>query len=385
MTVYRISFAINASNEMRAMQKIDRHGLNVSDTLPIKSIDEQAGLIILEPNVDSSLLTDSFYKSIRNDKDIVVIQDELSIKRSKEIIKSSHRVETQLKRLLMYVLPDIGDVIGEILGNPEQQLKKKTKIEWSKEIQALSFGDTISNIEADISVHLRKKLITGDGLLTLISTSSDFDALRQSVSDLIQPKTVWSCIEPILDRCPCELSLIRLQLFRLHRLRNMAAHPQTILDSEVLEARHCARHIMRYIGKTKRTYQQSMALTMKTLADSMKPIVEVLVKMPEFATEFNKQFSPIIETMKTACTPNPTDLKSLTHALKGLDWASIIPKIDGYNDVKKELEEKGAKNLLAEYLDETESLKYDLGSLGDDTETTEDEENSEENHRKDKL
>lgn len=358
MTSHRISLAVNAKNEVQAMKKIDGHGLNISDSLPLKDIDKQAGLVILEPMMEESLLTDEFYKSIRKDKDIVVIRDDLSIKRSRDILKSTHRVETQLKRLMMYVLPDLSKVIGDMLGQPN---KDKSKIEWSQDIQDLSFGKVVSYLEIDVSALLRRQIGNGEGLLSLIQTSSSYDELRAGITNLLTPKTVWSSIEPLLVNS-CELSFIKSQLGTMKKLRDKAAHPQTILKSEVSDVKNAERHVMRYIGEIKSSFRQDLQQSMKTLVDSIKPIIESLsANIPNFQQEIIKAYTPMIDAFKTVIVPQSIiDASAIASAIPKIDWPSVMPKMDGYAEMMKSLELKDSKNLFDEYLNQIPSIEKEL-------------------------
>lgn len=357
MKTYKLSLAVNAENEVAAMKIIDKHGLKVSDKLSLRSIDKRAGLIILEPEVEKEVLTDSFYESLLKDNNIVTISDELSVERSSEIIKIAQNVENQLKKLLMYVLPDIAEVLDVMLGVP---FEKRTKIEWSKEIQRLTLGGTIKNLEVDISHLTRQKLTSNDNLLTLISSSKDFEDFKESVNKVVEPKTVWSYIEALLEK-PVPLSHIKNKLDELCKLRNMAAHPQVITARDIARAKDCQAHLMRYIGATKSEFQASIQKRLSELSASVKPLIEFINKEygQAFNSGFQDKFKPILDAVATSNASTKPAFDKIN--LQAIDWTNVLPQISGYDEIMKELTKKGTETLLEQYLQETDELKTELG------------------------
>ena len=104
--LYRLEIAVRADTELLAINKLKDLGLSRVDQIKASDIDQQAELYILKVEADINELVNKFYATVQSDSNIYILSDESSIERSHTILKESSIVELQIRKLLLYILPE---------------------------------------------------------------------------------------------------------------------------------------------------------------------------------------------------------------------------------------------------------------------------------------
>lgn len=366
---YSIEFAVESSTEIKAMNRLKSLGIENADEAKLSDLDRQAGLFFIKVFANEADLTDEIYHSILNAEDIFILSDELSAKRAQQIIELTSPVEEQLKKLLICVLPETEKVLSHIIQEHQRHktdTQAASRIEWSKKISDFSFGELPKVLEEDISELAKKQLLSSEGLLSLIASAKDFDALKGELIRLSQPKTVWKSVCTVLEK-PVEYEYLAGQLADLCKARNEAAHLNTITVKRLNTVKKSQKHVMSCIGQIKSSYRDDLRANMDTLAKSMKSILESAVKIdPSIFTGYQQMisetFKPFTETISKLqldiTSPAFTDaIKQNTEfqieiAKSMTDSVSNMIKFDstGYQEIMRDFTSTGISETMASYM-----------------------------------
>ena len=382
---YSIEFAVESSSEVKAMDRLKSLGITNADEAKLSDLDRQAGLFIIKVSVSEADLTDAIYSNILSAEDVFILSDELSAARAQQIIELTAPVEQQLKKLLICVLPETEKVLSHII-QAHQKHQSSTqpvgRIEWSKKISDFSFGELPKVLEEDISGLAKTQLLSSEGLLSLIASAKDFNALQEELVRLSQPKTVWNSICTVLEK-PIEYEHIASQLADLSKARNEAAHLNTITFKRLNKVKKSQKHIMSCINHIKSSYRDDLRASMDTLAKSMKSILDSAVKIdPSIFTGYQQMISETFKPFTESVSKLQLDIKSPAFAniikqniafqsqiTQGLaDSIKNMVKYDpsGYQEVMRDLSSMGISEAMASYVKEASDMKLDIGKIIDE-------------------
>lgn len=299
-TSYSLEIAVRADTELLAINKLKDLGLSRADQVKTGDIDQQAGLYILKVESDIDELVNKFYASARGDYDVYILSDEASIERSQIIIKESSIVELQIRKLLLYILPETKKFFLDIINNIQKFKTSKntptTDIEWCAMIGGFTFGELIEVLETDISEVARTSVLSDRGLAELIVSVNGFDEFKSKIQEVSTPKPIWNLVNKIIEK-PIEYRHISQKIRELYELRNAASHVQVITPQDVENAVKCRKHIMRYIGRIKSNYQVELQGNLKNIAKTMAESLNIAYKInPRIFDDYLKQIqNPLAE------------------------------------------------------------------------------------------
>lgn len=402
--LYSLEFAVKSPSELRAMERLEALGIAKAKQAKLSDLDRQAGLFIIRVDAEESELTDEVYKKLLADKDIFILSDELSAKRAQKIITLTATVEQQLKKLLIYVLPETEKVFNDIANAHQKhgaEFKPTTRIEWCQKINNFSFGELPLVLETDISALVKAQLLSSEGLVSLITSAQDFEALKATMLELSKPKTVWSSIHTILET-PTEYAHISAALKSLCEARNDAAHLNTITQKRLAETEKHHKHVMSYIGAVKSSYRENLQASMKRLAEAIKPVFESAVKIdPAIFTGYQKMMTETLKPLTDTVSKLQLDIVSPGFAeavKKNADYQIQISKsltsvfnnmkpLAGFQETIRQMSESGFLGHMQTTLSEVGKLRFDLmmGTIpGEDaTKPDEDDDSNDDRKRKD--
>ena len=318
---YELELAIDAANESEAKKRLSRiFGKEVTDEINKVNLSKHGDLYFVRHHFASSQLSDENYNKLKKDNKILVLSDSLAIERAKKLLEYCLPVEVQLKKLLTYVYPSIMAVF-------DGKTDKKSRIALCKQINSWYLGDLLGRLEIDITLERRKKLFIEDGnvLTDILKSSKTFDDFRNTILKQIQPNMVWDQVCVVLEK-PVNYLDIKDKLHSLRYLRDKAAHPQIILDSDVKLAKEYSEIIMSRICGVKNNYG-------KELSKSIRSLEEVL---SEIARACTMDMQKIMNGSVCAMPNLSEDIKKLTDsinsanpvlAMKGIDWLAIDSEI----------------------------------------------------------
>ncbi len=374
---YFLEFAVQAHNEFQAMKRLKLLGLSKAEDAKLADLDYQADLFVIRVESTDDELTDDAYSKILDAKDVYILSDELAEYRSRQILKIVSPVERQLKKLLICVLPETEKVLDDIINTYQKHktnLKPTTRIEWCKKIDDFSLGEIIRVLEVDISEVATKNLLTSKGILGMIATSQDFDTLKNDITELITPKTVWTSISALLDKS-ADFSYIARELNDLLTVRNDAAHLKTITQQQLDDASKNQKHVMGHIAKTKSDYQTQLKANMDSMSRSMKSIVDSVVRIDPLLLEDIRQtlettYRPLLASIaniqKEIATPLTADIiknnaKFTTELSKGM--AATIEQMKPfpeYKEMMSQFNQSGVQEAIRSMSKEASQLKAEL-------------------------
>ncbi len=363
---YELEFAIDSKNEFEALNIISQiFGYKIKNEVNIYGIAKRSNLIFINHRFIKADLTDDNYRKLHDHgKLLTIVNDELSAERASELLKICIPVETLLKRLLIYVWPEI-----LIALDKKDYQEKQAKIDICNNINRLSLGKLINLLEVDLSEKSREAIMCGSNkpLFILINESENFDNLKDKIKPFIEPYTIWSQINIILEK-PVEYSHISKQIRSLKLLRDKAAHPQTILKADLKKAQKDAKHIVDTIGKIRNDYYNALSDSIKKIHDTFEQTSEYISKCISDVVNENtlKTMSETIPKETTEAIQKISKIISasnITKAVANINWGDIAAKVrkadPEIDAIFKKFENDGAKNALDSL---NESLKKELDS-----------------------
>ncbi len=379
---YSIEFAVEASTEFKAINRLKDLGVSHADEAKLSDLDRQAGLFMINVLMLESEMTDEVYHKISKAKDVFILSDELSAARGEKILQLTLVIERQLKKLLVCIIPEIEKVLIDIIDNHQKHGIKSTPtgiIEWCQKIHDFSFGELPGVLEEDISRLARERLNTGDAMLLLIAESKDFDNLKLRATNLFETRTVWNSICSILES-PVQYEHISGALNKVIDARNKAAH-QNIITKKILDqTRKNQKHIMSRIGTIKSTYRENLKVNMEQLSKSMKAIMDSVATIdPTIFTEYQKQISQTFQPLTEAVArlklniASPEFKKIVTYnseiqsQLSKATAESLrnMKSLQVYNDIARELAKNNFTRYLQNSLSEIDKIQPDIQRLLD--------------------
>ncbi len=373
---YKLEFAVEAKTELKALNRLKELGVPNSLDAKLSDLDMQAGLIIITIKADKELLTDEMYRHVSKAKDVSILSDGLSAVRSYQIIKKSLEVENQIKKLLIYVLPEIENVIDSIIKKYQKRSSKgicvKT-IDWCKKIHDFSFGELRKVLALDVSYLMRQQVSNESTLPLLIASASSFDDLKDKVQKMSEVKLVWDVVNSILEK-PVEYSRISKALKNINEARNDAAHLSTITLKELERAQKDCRYVMRYIKEVKSNYRYGIIKDLNALASCAKGIVDSFRKnyYDQFV-EFNKvlfeALKPTVDMISNIKIPSGENLQEVIQ--KNVDYQkqianSLMESIkqsigpEEWNETMKKLEDDDFRKNIADMQNEAKGIEREL-------------------------
>lgn len=379
---YSIEFAVEASTEFKAINRLKDLGVSHADEAKLSDLDRQAGLFMINVSMLESEMTDEVYHKISKAKDVFILSDELSAARGEKILQLTLVIERQLKKLLVCIIPEIEKVLIDIINNHQKHGIKSTPtgiIEWCQKIHDFSFGELPGVLEEDISRLARERLNTGDAMLLLIAESKDFDNLKLRATNLFETRTVWNSICSILES-PVQYEHTSGALNKVIDARNKAAH-QNIITKKILDqTRKNQKHIMSRIGTIKSTYRENLKVNMEQLSKSMKAIMDSVATIdPTIFTEYQKQISQTFQPLTEAVArlklniASPEFKKIVTYnseiqsQLSKATAESLrnMKSLQVYNDIARELAKNNFTRYLQNSLSEIDKIQPDIQRLLD--------------------
>ena len=375
--LYSLEFAVKSPTELQAMELLKTLGITKADEAKLSDLDRQAGLFIIRVNAEEAELTDEVYKNILADKDIFILSDDISAKRARQIISITTKVEQQLKKLLICILPETEKVLNDIIETHQKHktaLNPISRIEWCEKINNFSFGELPKVIKEDMSELAKRRLLSSEGLLSLITSAKDFEALKTTIAELSKPKTVWNSICAILDN-PVEYDYISYAITELCEARNDAAHMNIVTAKRIAEATKNQKHVMRYIGSIKSDYRENLRANMKSLTESMNYILESAVKIdPAIFAGYQEMmldmFKPLVDTISNLkldiVSPGFTEaVKSSTEYKTQIarSFTSIfdnMKQLDGFQETMKQIADVGFSKAISASVEKASMLNINL-------------------------
>lgn len=389
-TSYSLEFAVKSTTELKAMDRLKALGISRADEAKLSDLDRQAGLFIIRVDIEEAELSDDVYKRLLGANDVFILSDELSAKRAKRIISLTTTIEQQLKKLLICVLPETEKVFNDIVNTHQKhksELKPTNRIDWCKIINNFSLGELPRVLEEDISKFAKKQLLSSEGLLSLIISAEDFDALKKEITELSKPKIIWNSINSILEK-PVEYSHISGSLKNLCLARNDAAHLKTITAKQLAKVEKDQKYVLSYIGETKSSYRESLQTNMRGLSESMKLFLDHAVKIdPLVVDEYQKRMSDIFKPVADTVSRFHVDITSpeFANAVKKnanyqsqlaksfSDVIKNIKKTDEYKEIEQQFSETDFSNYMSNLNKEAAELKSDLEETVETKQKTESE------------
>lgn len=343
---YELELAIESAGEFEAINKLSRiFGREIANEINRTNLSKHGDLFFIKYHFTNEQLSDENYKKLNKDNKILVVSDGLAIKRASKILEYCLPIEVQLKKLLTYVYPSILEVF-------DGKTDKKSRIKLCKQINSWNLGDLLERLEFDISLKRREELFIKDGhlLASMLKTSKTFNDFKNAILPQIQPNTVWDQVCVILEN-PVEYTSIKEKLHTLRYLRNKAAHPQIILDSEVKAAKENSKIVMGCIQNVKNNYGKELSKSIKTLEElvnkttqfyTTSEMQEIMKKLSSSAPDLSKNMNKIAEVINSA---------NLALAMKNIDWLAIDSEMRKSDLELKEIMERFDNNDVKTVID----------------------------------
>ena len=340
---YELEFAIDLENEFRALKVLaDVFGENIKREIKFPEVAKRDELVFITHRFTKDELSDDNYKKLlKNEKTLLIIKDELCVKRAAKLLEVCIPVETALKRLLIYIWSEISTVL-------DGKHDKKTKIEICSQINRLYLGDLLKLLEIDLSSKKREGLLVNNDniFLKIVNESEDFADFKRRLAPYMTPKTVWEQVNIMLKK-PTDYSFISGQLHELKRLRDKAAHHHTILLKDLNSAKKYSKHVLSRITNVRNDYYDELSKSIqaftKTMSEVFKksPLDTVSQIISESTANLSSTSSMLNEVIAKITRASQVDLNKI---IAQTNWNVINDEMRANGSEMKDILERFDKN-----------------------------------------
>ncbi len=345
---YELEFAIDSENEFKALRVLaDVFGDNIKREIKFPEVAKRDELVFITHRfTEDELSDDNYNKLLKNEKTLLIIKDELCVKRAAKLLEFCIPVETALKRLLIYVWSEISSTL-------DGKHDKKTKLEVCSQINHLYLGDLLKLLEVDLSSKKREMLLADNGKLLsgVLNESENFMDFKQKLIPYITPKTVWEQVNIMLKE-PIDYSFISGQLHELKKLRDKAAHHHTILLKDLNDAKKYSKHILSRITNVRNDYYDELSESIRAFTKTMS---EAFKKFPSDAISqiIPKNTFNLSNTLSEAIAKMTEAPKiDLSKIIEQTNWNAINDEMRANDPEMKEIlesfDKKGANDAIKE-------------------------------------
>lgn len=345
---YELELAIDAKSEFAAIELLSKvFGEHVKKDILIKDFGKYGDLFFVKHRFSIDQLSDKNYEELNKSANILVISDQLSIKRASKLLEICLPVEVQLKKLLSYVYPEIIQIL-------DGKCDKKTRIKLCKQINSLTLGDLLERLSIDMTARKREEIFISNGtkFTEILDSSMSFTDFKEKLLPQIRPNTVWDQVCTVLEK-PVSYDALKKELGSLRFLRNKAAHPQIIFDNDIKIAKKYAKFVMDHIGAVKNNYKEELLKSMKTLSKTMSDLVYNC--NPRLKEILKCSFSAppaVLESIGKISTslsaPNPA--LSFAKTMDNIDWLTFdsdMRKFDPeFDEIMRQFERNDASGAI---------------------------------------
>ena len=345
---YELEFAIDSENEFKALKILANvFGENIKREIKFPEVAKRDELVFITHRFTKDELSDDNYKKLlKNEKTLLIIKDELCVKRAAKLLEICIPIETALKRLLIYVWSEISSTL-------DNKHDKKAKLDICSQINCLYLGDLLKLLEVDLSSKKREMLLVDNGKLLseVLNESKNFMDFKQKLIPYITPKTVWKQVNIMLKE-PIEYSFISGQLHGLKKLRDKAAHHHTILLKDLNDAKKYSKHILSRITNVRNDYydelSESIQAFTKTMSEAFKkfPLDAISQIIPKNTFNLSNTLNEAIAKMTKA---PKIDLSKI---IEQTNWNAINDEMRANDPEMKEIlesfDKKGANDTIKE-------------------------------------
>lgn len=345
---YELEFAIDSENEFKALKILaDVFGENIKREIKFPEVAKRDELVFITHRFTKDELSDDNYKKLpKNEKTLLIIKDELCVKRAAKLLEICIPVETALKRLLIYVWSEISSTL-------DNKHDKKAKLDICSQINCLYLGDLLKLLEVDLSSKKREMLLADNGKLLsgVLNESESFMDFKQKLIPCITPKTVWEQVNIMLKE-PIDYSFISGQLHELKKLRDKAAHHHTILLKDLNDAKKYSKHILSRITNVRNDYYDELSESIQAFTKTMS---EAFKKFPSDAISqiIPKNTFNLSNTLNEAIAKMTEAPKiDLSKIIEQTNWNAINDEMRTNDPEMKEIlesfDKKGANDAIKE-------------------------------------
>lgn len=345
---YELEFAIDSENEFKALRVLAGvFGENIKREIKFPEVAKRDELVFIAHRFTKDELSDDNYKKLlKNKKTLLIIKDELCVKRAAKLLEICIPVETALKRLLIYVW-------SEILSTLDNKHDKKAKLDICSQINCLYLGDLLKLLEVDLSSKKREILLADNGKLLseILNESEDFKDFKQKLILYTMPKTVWEQVNIMLKE-PIDYSFISGQLHELKKLRDKAAHHHTILIKDLNNAKEYSKHILSRITNVRNDYYDELS---KSIHAFTKTMSEAFKKFPSNAiSQIISENMPNLSNTLSEAIAKMTEVPKIDFSkiIEQINWDAINDEMRANDPKMKEIlesfDKKGANDAIKE-------------------------------------
>lgn len=345
---YELEFAIDSENELKALRVLaDVFGENIKREIKFPEVAKRDELVFITHRFTKDELSDDNYKKLlKNEKTLLIIKDELCVKRAAKLLEICIPVETALKRLLIYVWSEISSTL-------DNKHDKEAKLDICSQINYLYLGNLLKLLEVDLSSKKREMLLAdNDKLLSgVLNESENFMDFKQKLIPYITPKTVWEQVNIMLKE-PIDYSFINGQLHELKKLRDKAAHHHTILLKDLNNAKKYSKHILSRITNVRNDYYDELSESIQAFTKTMSEVFKTFPSdaisqiIPKNTFNLSNTLSEAIAKMIEA---PEIDLSKI---IEQTNWNAINDEMRANDPEMKEIlesfDKKGANDAIKE-------------------------------------
>jgi len=267
------------------------------------------------------------YANIKNSLNIGILSDSTAQKRAEDVFREIHKVETQLRKILLHVsdvvnayyeiLLQVGQYTHEFSDNVQTPTNKGT---LDVMLTHITMGELLQLLEFDYSWSSRP-LDTTD-LNTILRDSESFEDFKSRVAGHATPKSIWEVItEQVLGK-DLPWKDIEKKLRRLKKYRNDAAHHFIFTEKRKIDAIKLAEEVLEIL-KPKKAVSQMDLDYIKSVAESMTKNLSSIVNTG-LLSELAKHQSTYAQSVVSQLMPK-IDVSSF---ISPIDTAALFTKIN---------------------------------------------------------
>ena len=309
----QIVLVVKAQTSGEAQDILDRIGIKKDSSDKFEAMSEKLFLVTIKR---SEQIDPQIYANIHKSLEIGILSDSSSRERAEEVFRAVYEVETQLRKLLLY-LPDLVETYYDILLQHGKYLDKckskdtENSLIFKKNLDTLvsylTLGEIIEILGYDFSWSSRQ--LTANDIKDLLSNSNSFDDFKKQVTNKSSITLVWDVIADEILQNSLPWEDIKKKLSELKKYRDAAAHHNHFTEKKKINAIELAKKIEKDIklpAKSSLSPEQQAQLQIlgEQIANSLQSIQKIYFNTETLRQLAEYQQSLVSNMIKNFSTPS---------------------------------------------------------------------------------
>lgn len=204
---------------------------------------EQLTVVRLEKK---EVLADRFYEKLYGSDKLSIISDSVSRSRTQKIFENIYKLETHLRKLLLYIPDTTGaylSVITEKAVHYSSEPKIAVKGSLDPITSHLTMGQMLEVFQQNMALKITDAVTWGD-LLKMVSGVENIEQLKTKLSERTEEALVWNIIADQVLKDRLELEELSDAFNYIKGIRDKAAHHRIVTKDEESQVQYRVKDLI---------------------------------------------------------------------------------------------------------------------------------------------